>query len=279
MDLTKRVKKLGGLMLAVRRVRSSHLPEPLRSEVANTLWKLGLASNLPSTVSIVGYEVLHHGQAQLSHLFNEVFVEACYLFQADTDRPSIFDCGSNIGMSILFFKKLYPKARIVGFEPDPLTFDTRKKNMDQNALSDVAVHRLALGARDETRKFFRATEPNTSDLTMSLLKQRNDGCALEVECRRLSGFITDRIDLLKIDVEGAEQEVLDDLVDSGKLRFVEQMHLEYHHHIDTSVDTLSRMLRLLEDGGFGYQIQASSWPLPIPYFQDISIFCYRTPSH
>jgi FkbM family methyltransferase len=179
-------------------------------------------------------------------------------------------------MSILFFKKLYPGARIVGFEPDPLTFDTLQKNIACNGLADVTVHCFALGDRDEKRKFFRASERDTSDLTMSLSKQRHDGCELEVECRRLSGLVTnDEIDLLKIDVEGAEQEVLSDLATSGKLRLVKQMHIEYHHHIDLEVDALSRTLRLLEDEGFGYQLRANFSRSLAPHFQDISIRCYR----
>ena len=113
---------------------------------------------------------------------------------------------------------------------------------------------------------------------MSLWKRRHDGCELEVECRRLSGFVTnDEIDLLKIDVEGAEQEVLSDLATSGKLQLVKQMHIEYHHHIDLKVDALSRTLRLLEDEGFGYQLGANSSRFLAPHFQDILIRCYRKP--
>jgi FkbM family methyltransferase len=276
MGFVMHASKLMRLMLTARRIKgTSQLPEPFRSEVVNTLWRLGSVYRLPATVSIAGYEVLHRGEEQLWHLFDEIFVDACYLFRADTDCPSILDCGSNIGMSILFFKKLYPSARIVGFEPDPLTFDTLQKNLTRNALPDVTIHRLALGDRDETRKFFRAWECDRSELTMSLSKQRNDGRELEVECRRLSGFIVDEIDLLKIDIEGAEQEVLIDLVDSGKLRLIKQMYIEYHHHIDPNVDALSQTLRLLEDEGLGYQLKASTWPWPASGFQDVSIYCYR----
>ena len=179
-------------------------------------------------------------------------------------------------MSILFFKKLYPAARIIGFEPDPLTFDTLKTNIAHNALSNVIVHRCALGGRDETRDFYRATEPSRSDLTMSTLKERHHGATLAVDCRRLSTFIVEEVDLIKIDIEGAEHEVLLDLASSGKLRLIKQMHIEYHHHINSDVDSLSRTIRLLEDEGFGYQLKATSSRWPTPRFQDISIYCYRT---
>ena len=41
----------------------------------------------------------------------------------------VIDCGANIGMSITYFKRLYPKSKIIGFEPDPKIFETLKKNI------------------------------------------------------------------------------------------------------------------------------------------------------
>jgi FkbM family methyltransferase len=271
-------KAILGSMLTARRVkRESALPEPLKSEVVSTLFQLSRMPRLPSTVSVVGYQVLHRGDPYMRFLFNEIFVQACYFFQTGNSRPVIFDCGSNIGMSILFFKKLYPDAVITGFEPDPVTFDTLNTNVTRNALSNVTIHRLALGDRDETRKFYRAAERDQSDLTMSTLKDRNSGSELTVECRRLSPFIVDEVDLLKIDIEGAEHQVLLELASSGKLQLIKKMHIEYHHHIAREEDTLSKTIRLLEDEGFGYQLKADSWPWPTPGFQDVSIYCYRKP--
>lgn len=81
--------------------------------------RLKRSTRLPTTVSVVGCEFAHRGERAFRFLFNELFADACYSFRAQTDSPLIFDCGSNIGLSILFFKKLYPKARVIGFEPDP----------------------------------------------------------------------------------------------------------------------------------------------------------------
>ena len=133
----------------------------------------------------------------------------------------------------------------------------------------------ALGSRDETIKFYRATEPGRSDLTMSTLKARNEGSEINVCCGRLATFIVEEVDLLKIDVEGAEDQILHDLAESGKLGLIKQMHIEYHHHIDGGVNSLSKTIRLLEDEGFGYQLKANSGRWPMPSFQDISIYCYR----
>lgn len=271
------LRKQLGLAMHARLVAKTDPHIAFRKEIGETLRYLGSTPSLPETVPIVGYRVTHRGEGQLRYLFNEVFLEACYYFEHDSDAPRILDCGSNIGMSILFFKKLYPNARIVSFEPDPSTFEALQANVAQNGIQNVELNRIAVGAKDETRTFFRSPDGQTSDLTMSLLQQRLDGRRIDVDCRRLSSFIAGEIDLLKLDVEGAEQEVLAELAEADKLRLIKRMHLEYHHHIDRTADVLSQTLHLLEKQGFGYQIHASpgTKPWPSPSFQDVSLFCYR----
>ena len=68
-----------------------------------------------------------------------------------------------------------------------------------------------------------------------------------VKVDKLSNYIKQKVDLLKIDIEGAEIDVLTDLFRSKKLNLVENMIIEYHHHIDPKIDNLSRLLYLLEN--------------------------------
>jgi len=259
-----------------RRLRvSSPLPESLQRKIIWAYRRLGrpIANN---PIDLLGYKISFMGEEQLRFLFNEIFIEASYFFQASDGCPLIFDCGSNIGMSVLFFKRLYPNARIVAFEPDPFTFKTLQRNVDQNHLSDVDLHQIALSNRVASVEFFRDVSPDSSSLVMSTLRQRHSGRGVIVPTRCLSEFISAEIDLLKIDIEGAEDVVMGELASAGKLRQARHLHLEYHHHIDASVDKLSSMLRLIEENGFGYQLQSNNKPWPSEAsFQDISIYCYR----
>jgi hypothetical protein len=98
---------------------------------------------------------------------------------------------------------------------------------------------------------------------------------------RLSSFITDEVDLVKLDVEGAEWGVLEDLVGSGAAGRVRRMIIEYHHHIERREDALGDFLNLLVRGGFGYQIGAY-YNAPVneaaePAYQDVQIHAYRRP--
>ena len=233
---------------------------------------------IPNPVELFGYKISFLDPGSFRYLVDEIFLDAPYFFQAETETPLIFDCGSNIGMSILFFKKLYPKARIVAFEPDPFTFAALSTNISQNHLSEVQLHQAALGKFDGEIEFFRDACTQSSSLMMSTVRERHDGPSIKVPALKLSTFITSAVDLLKIDVEGAEFAVLTDLANAGKLRFIRRIHLEYHHHIDHSVDNLSSLLRLMEEHGFGYQIRSSPriWPSERD-FQDVSIYFYRKP--
>jgi len=73
---------------------------------------------------------------------------------------------------------------------------------------------------------------------------------------KLSCHVTDEVDFVKLDVEGAEGAVIADLVEHDKLRYVRRLTLEYHHHSPDSQDRLGVLLGMLEGQGMGYQIQA-----------------------
>src|SRR5438067_450203 len=70
-------------------------------------------------------------------LWNEIFRVNQYVFSSKTDTPFIIDCGSHIGMSVLYFKRRCPQAQIIAFEPNPQTFQILERNIRQNHLQDV----------------------------------------------------------------------------------------------------------------------------------------------
>jgi FkbM family methyltransferase len=261
---------------ALNHISNSNFPRPIRAEIRRSVIRL-ISSRfvtLGNPTTLAGFQVSYFRAPELRFLFREIFADGSYFFHADNDRPFILDCGSNIGMSVLFFKKIYPNARIVGFEPDPATFKKLTENVEQNHLHDVALHQCALSDKEGTIEFFH----KQGSLVMSTLKERIDGQQIVVPARRLSTFITDSVDLLKMDIEGAEEVVLPELAASGKLGLIKQMHIEYHHHIVGDADRMSSILKLLEDAGFGYQLAAPAKPgkSPAPQsFQDIAIYCYR----
>jgi FkbM family methyltransferase len=224
---------------------------------------------------ILGFTVKFLSEQSFRYSFEEVFIRGSYMFSSNTSTPVIVDCGSNIGLSILFFKSIYPQARIIGFEPDPSTFSVLSENVTANQLSDVELHNIALTERDSEIQFYISPE-QAGSLLMSLRRERLPGVAITVPGRRLSPFVLERVDLLKMDIEGSESIVLYELENSGALCRIDRIHLEYHHHINNMCDAMSEVLALLERNGFGYQIQSAptAWPAAAT-FQDVAIFAYR----
>jgi FkbM family methyltransferase len=233
--------------------------------------KSGLAHDPNTPVSILGMKLYTFSLGTLLFLMNEIFLRRDYAFEPAVDSPAILDCGSNIGISILFFKKLRPRARIIGFEPDKPTFELLSRNVTENGLTGVSLHNAALSSRTGEVTFF-SNGQGPGSLVMGLIEERA-GEARQVPSVVLSKFLQDPIDLLKMDIEGAEMDVMQELAASGTLKNVNAMVLEYHHHIRPE-DHLSQMLRLLEEHSFGYDVSAKL-PAAPGKFQDILLRAYR----
>ncbi len=211
---------------------------------------------------ILDYNVYFYDYANLKLLFLEIFGNEEYYFKTTTDRPFIIDCGANIGMATLYFKKLYPHAEILAFEPAQLCFEVLQKNIASNDLDGVTAVNKALANYEGTAELFDAS-CGRGNLCATMLfnkkEQKRAHCA-SVECTKLSSYITKPVDLLKIDIEGGERAVLDDLKMSQKLQLIREIVLEYHHHFlgEKGVDALGDFLATLEQHNFGYQIMGCS---------------------
>jgi FkbM family methyltransferase len=223
---------------------------------------------------IFGCDVHFFDYSTFILLFEEVFITQQYYFHSGTTRPFVIDCGANIGMALLYFKLMYPKARVLAFEPDELTFRRLQQNVRENSLQDVTLVNAALSNRAGEIEFF--TDPaNPGMLLMSTIKGRvpRTTPGRMVKAVRLSNYINENVDFVKIDVEGAEIAVLKELSHEGKLECIAAITVEYHHHITCHEDALSRFLRIFEEWGWGYQL-CSAVPPTRAGFQDILVYAY-----
>jgi FkbM family methyltransferase len=226
---------------------------------------------------VLGMDVAFFDAFWLVEMFEEIFLRKQYYFDATTTRPVIVDVGSNIGLSLLYFKWQYPHAVILGFEPDPSTFHVLEANVKQNRLEDVRVLNQAVFDGTEWLDLFG--DPDTPGSPQhSVRSGRVGGTARRVRGTRLSEHLTQPIDLLKVDIEGAERVVVDELERSGKLTLISRMAIEYHHHVEADDDKLGDLLATLERNDFGYQIDArmgGSTASRRAEFQNILIHAYR----
>lgn len=139
-----------------------------------------------------------------NRFIKEVIEQEEYKFLMD--YPVVVDVGANIGT---FSVWIYDHAeKIYALEPIPAVYEMLKLNIENNQLSKIKAFNLAL-AKDSGRRMMRL-DPKPENGGSKLID--NSKGDLEVECRTLVDFMREEeiayVDLLKIDVEGAEREIL-----------------------------------------------------------------------
>lgn len=178
--------------------------------------------------------------------FKEIFVDEIYRFNSDGQQPIIFDCGANVGTSCLYFKQLFPNAKIKAFEADPMIANILTSNLSKNGISDIEIINKAVWIDDNGVEF--GSEGADGGSINSV------GNKIKIESIRLKDFLDkeEKIDLLKIDIEGAECQVLKDCCES--LGNVQNLFVEYHSWNNEN-QKFSEILRIFEDNGFRYYIE------------------------
>ena len=173
----------------------------------------------------------------------EIFEERLYEFNTGNPCPTIVDAGANIGLASIFFASLFPRAKIFAIESDPHIFDILQANLLGFAV-DVETIQGAAWDKNEPLSF-HSDHADGGRIA--------DGGTNRVQGIRLRDLICDRpIELLKMDIEGAESRVLADCADS--LNLVERVFVEYHSLASAPQD-LSKLLEVFQDNGFRYYIQ------------------------
>jgi FkbM family methyltransferase len=185
--------------------------------------------------------------ASYQFIKKELFDLEIYKFNSKNEEPYIIDCGANIGLSIIYFKQLFPNAEIIAFEPDDKVFKALKYNIEAFNFSNVKLIKKACWNEETILKFY-SEGADGGRVAMSFDTKQ----IIEVETIRLRKFLDRKVDFLKIDIEGAEVQVLTDCEEF--LGNVENLFVEYHSYIGIE-QTLDKLLKILKKSGFRYSIQ------------------------
>ena len=189
-------------------------------------------------------------------LIHEILMDQEYYFDTDQKKPYIIDAGANFGMSSAYFKELYPNAEVLAFEPVPFLHDLASKNVARNKLSDVTVLKKGLAAKPGTATFFMSGDYSMAGSLTE--RRRTFGDEIEeltIETVPLADYLDREVDFLKLDIEGAEGEVL--MAAGDALANVRQMCVEWHLGANPSDIALDDVLSILTRLGFRYQIGKS----------------------
>jgi FkbM family methyltransferase len=232
--------------------------------------------NEPHVYTLNGKKIHYNNGPEILHSLKEIFVEEVYLTRFDTDTPKILDCGANIGLSVLYFKSKYPGANIIAFEPDPTNFTLLKKNIEGNNLHNVELRNEAVWKDNTTIEF-------VSDGTLgSKIGSTSSGSnVIRMNATRLRDYLDEKIDFLKLDIEGAEYEVLKDCKD--KLGSIQYLFIEFHGFFDRMYE-LTDIFSMVQENGFSYYIKEATNVYPTPFYRNqnkrpydlqLNVFCIR----
>jgi len=270
------IKELSSSLKKAKKLQASFL-EKVKVFFSIVQWELKKKSKKKQKNIVkskfLGFSFLSYNYWTIDYLFEEIFLNNEYNFKAHTQTPLIIDCGSNIGMSILYFKYIYPNSRIIAFEPNPNSFKLLKKNVANNNLKNVEINNL--GLYDEETEISFYIDNNLSSLVGSINKKRGGTNELKVSAKKLSSYLKDveEVDLIKIDVEGAEINIIKELLETKTLNKVKEYIIEYHHNMGEDKSNLSSFLAVFETNGYNYNIKTNF--KKINSFQDILIHFYK----
>ncbi len=161
---------------------------------------------------------------------------------------TVVDVGANIGYYLLLFEQAVGSTgKVVCSEPSVENLPELRANIEGNGFGNVVLHEVALGAEDGEVRL-------RSGVNSGVVEGRAGG-EYTVPLRRLDSLVDERVDLLKIDVEGYEGQVL-----SGATALLEKyrpiLFLELHPHIV---------------GRFGYSVRGILDGLT-PHYRDITLY-------
>jgi FkbM family methyltransferase len=213
-----------------------------------------------------GYRISYRNDCELEVIYDDIFGKNTYFFETENPEPRIIDCGGHIGLAVLYFKSLYPRARIVTFEPNPETFYLLQKNIVQNNLRGVEAINMALSHEDKEdailyvgENFLEAWD-STDTLEADLWANMHRYRGIPVRSARLSPYINGRIEFIKLDIEGAEYDVLKE--SKAKMGSVGAITLEYHQNArNLARGKLERTLEILSVAGFRHELYHQAQPV------------------
>lgn len=180
------------------------------------------------TVRVRGFELLVRGddvvgREMLVHGDWEPFEVDLFASSLNTGM-TVVDAGAYVGYySLVASRVVGATGRVLAFEPEPENFSLLRRNLAKNGAGNVEAHQLALSNARATASLFLGAASNRGKTSLSQLSARTvhqgnltndtDGPSMMVNTERLDGLLQERglerVDVMKIDVEGAEALVLE----------------------------------------------------------------------
>lgn len=224
--------------------------------------------NEAGSIAYNGMHITYSDPVSCYYEIKDIFCNKIYHFSSAADAPAIIDAGGCIGISVLYFNKIYPNSRITVFEPDPAMCSLLSKNARKNSVSNLNIINAALCKHDGEVIFY----PDGSD-GGSIQCSDAKPVSIRVPGVRLSTYINGPVDMLKLNIEGMENVIIEEL--EPKLHFVKELIFEYHAFYDLP-QTLGAILQILDRNKFRYLVtDATNAKIATPFAMPEKYRCFN----
>ena len=176
-------------------------------------------------------------------------------------KKVFIDLGFNKGQSVNLFYELIPdyaEYEIHAFEPDPSNFNSFSK------FSNVNFYKNAAWTTDGIVKFYLGSNSFASTLNSSKITNIKQNRYIDVECLDISKFIVNNFKkddyiILKIDIEGAEYDLLNYMLSTGCLDYINDLFVEFHLNKITNVTPQQHNTLVSELQKLGFVYADTAW--------------------
>ena len=240
-----------------RDVRHDLWPTPERAVLQELERRSALeARRTPGQISIAPYRFEYSDAMSAWPQWDDIFIHSSLAFDTRLQEPRILDCGANIGLASLYFKRRYPRARITAFEADPSLAAMCRRNLAATGASDVEVRDAAVWIEPGTVDFVCE---GTDSGAIASFEPAIAGPKAKVASERLRDWLDETVDLLKLDIEGAELPVLKDC--GERLHNVRAITIDLHEFNPANRQT-GAIFDLLATAGFVFDMRDL---IPLPW--------------
>lgn len=162
-------------------------------------------------------------------VFKQVFIWKEYNYPIKFNPKCIIDAGANVGYAALWFRYQFPDAAIISIEPETSNFEALKLNT--NAFNTIRHIKAGLWSRPCYLKIINENKGNWAFRTEEVMTPSADSIQAVSLPQVMAEKGWDTIDVLKIDIEGAEKQLFSENTE-GWLPKTKMIFLELHDHLD-----------------------------------------------
>ena len=169
-------------------------------------------------------------------VFGEIFQEREYkIIESVIVKAGapIIDIGAHVGMFSVYCAVLNPAVKIFAYEPDEDNFAAMKENLQDNNVKSVTAKNVAVGAKIGERVLFVSRDSHNHSLLSAEASGDFSGEEKEVQVVTLERIFEQnklaRVSLVKMDCEGAEFEILENLP-AEVFEKIENFYVECHRY-------------------------------------------------